>query len=152
VLLHPGTEIYVAPRLRKADPVETPHVNGNGNKGKEKEKSIKMRLIPGRVASTWGQPVSPEVGELEDVIYCSEESLRRVRRKLADEGDGPVYVRIKKNENFSKKATDVEETKEGEEEEDLGLEGWLTGWDEVPDGCCVIAGIKEDWSEWASIR
>lgn len=107
-----------------------------------------MRLIPGRVASTWGQPVFPEVGELEDVIYCCEESLRRVRRKLGDEGDGPVYVRMKRIE----KATDAEGTKEGEEEEDVGLEGWLTGWDQVPDGYCVIAGIKEDWSEWASIR
>lgn len=128
-------------------------MNGNGSaKGKEKEKSIKMRLIPGRVASTWGRPVTPEVGELEDVIYCSEDSLRRVRRKLWDEGDGPVYVRMKKNESIAKKAADVEAAKEGEEEEDVGLEGWLTGWDEVPDGCCVIAGIKEDWSEWASIR
>lgn len=111
-----------------------------------------MRIIPGRVASTWGRPTPPEVGELEDVIYCSEESLRRVRRRLADEGDGPVYVRMKKTESLSKKATDVEATKEGEEEEDVGLEGWLTGWDEVSDGCCVIAGIKEDWSGWASIR
>jgi hypothetical protein len=51
-----------------------------------------------------------------------------------------------------KKTTDGEATKEGEEEEDVGLEGWLTGWEEVPDGCCVIAGFKEDWSEWASVR
>jgi len=152
VLLHPGTEIYVAPRLRKAESVESPLINGSGNTiGKEKDKSIKMRLIPGRVASTWGQPVPPEIGELEDVIYCSEASLRRVRRKLGDEGDGPVYVRMKKIEDVSKKAIDNEDTK-GEEEEDLGLEGWLTSWEEVPDGCCVIAGIKEDWSEWASIR
>jgi hypothetical protein len=111
-----------------------------------------MRLIPGRVASTWVQPVFPEVGELEEVIYCSEESLRRVRRKLGDEGDGPVYVRMKRTESAVKKAADAATAKEGEEEEDVGLEGWLTGWDEVPDGCCVIAGIKEDWSEWASIR
>lgn len=132
----------------------TPHVNGNGNgnKGKEKEKSIKIRLIPGRVASTWGQPVLPEVGELEEVFYCSEESLRRVRRKLGDEGDGPVFVRMKRIEDISKKAIDNGDTKEGEEEEDRGLKGWLTGWDEVPDGCCVIAGTKEDWSEWASVR
>jgi hypothetical protein len=129
--------------------VESPLVKGNGNtKGKEKEKSIKMRLIPGRVASTWAQPVTPEVGELEVVIYCSEGSLRRVRRKMGAEGDGAVYVRMKRTE----KATDGEATKEGEEEEDMGLEGWLTGWEEVPDGCCVIAGIKENWSEWASIR
>jgi hypothetical protein len=134
--------------------VESPLVNGNGNtKGKEKERSIKMRLIPGRVASTWGQPVFPELGELEDVIYCSEGSLRRVRRKLGDEGDGPIYVRMKRTESIlKKKTTDGEATKEGEEEEDVGLEGWLTGWDEVPDGCCVIAGIKEDWSKWASVR
>ena len=111
-----------------------------------------MRLIPGRVAFTWGRPVTPEVGESDDVIYCSEDSLRRVRRKLVDEGDGPIYVRMKRTENVAQKATDVGAAKEGEEEEDVGLEGWLTGWDEVPDGCCVIAGIKEDWSEWASIR
>jgi hypothetical protein len=86
------------------------------------------------------------------VIYCSEGSLRRVRRKLGDEGDGPIYVRMKRIESILKKTTDGEATKEGEEEEDVGLEGWLTGWDEVPDGCCVIAGIKDDWSEWASIR
>jgi len=111
-----------------------------------------MRLIPGRVASTWGRPTPPEVGELEEVFYCSEESLRRVRRKMGDEGDEPVYIRMKRTESILKKTTDVEATKEGEEEEDLGLEGWLTGWEEVPDGCCVIAGIKEDWSEWTSIR
>ena len=111
-----------------------------------------MRLIPGRVASTWDQPTPPEVGELEDVIYCSEDSLRRVRRKLGDEGDGPVYVRIKRTESILKKTTDGEATKDGEEEEDVGLEGWLTGWEEVPDGCCVVAGTKEDWSKWASVR
>ena len=71
---------------------------------------------------------------------------------MGDEGDGPIYVRMKRTENVAQKATDVEATKEGEEEEDTGLEGWLTSWDKVPDGCCVIAGIKEDWSAWASIR
>jgi hypothetical protein len=131
-------------------------VNGNGSgKNKEKSKSIKMRLIPGKVASNWGQPISPEVGELEEVIYCSEQSLRRVRRRLNQEGEGMIYVRIKKSEqNPGDVVTKEEEVTDGSKEnEEQGLEGWLAVWDEVPDGCCVVAGAaKEDWSVRGSIR
>lgn len=114
-----------------------------------------MRLIPGRVAGQWAQPsVEVEVGELENVIYCSEGSLRRVRRKLGQgqEGEGAIYVRAKRPGMADKKDDRVEGGKE-EEEEDLSVEGWLMGWDEMPDGCCVLAGpARRNWSEWASIR
>ena len=123
-------------------------------KGKEREKSVKMRLIPGRVASTWGRPSDMEVGELEEVIFCSEGSLRRVRRRLNLDGDGAVYVKMKSVDKANVKQEKAEdEAAEKEEEEDQGLEGWLTVWKEVPEGCCVIAGpAKEDWTEWASVR
>jgi len=113
-----------------------------------------MRLIPGRVASSWGQPTIPEVGELEKVIYCSEESLRRVRRKLGNDGDGAIYVRMKKvgEKSFNVKQKEEEEGKEDGEKGDMGLEGWLAAWVEVPDGCCVVAGQTEDWSKWAAVR
>jgi len=116
-----------------------------------------MRLIPGRVAGQWGQPsVEVEVGELENVIYCSEGSLRRVRRKLGQEGEGEgaIYVRAKRGDLAEKSEKDGKGEKEEEqEEEDLTLEGWLMGWDEMPDGCCVLAGpARKNWSEWASIR
>jgi len=123
-------------------------------KGKEKEKSVKMRSIPGRVASTWGRPSDPEVGELEEVIYCSEGSLRRVRRRLNLDGDGAVYVKIKSVDKATVKQEKAEDAAaEKEYEEDQGLEGWLTSWKQVPEGCCVIAvPAKEDWTEWASVR
>jgi len=114
-----------------------------------------MRLIPGRVAGEWAQPsVEVEVGGLENVIYCSEGSLRRVRRKLGQEGEGEgaIYVRAKRPGMADKKDDRAEGGKE-DEEEDLSLEGWLIGWDEMPDGCCVLAGpARAHWSEWASIR
>lgn len=157
VLLHPGTEIYVAPRLRKVDPESTPMPNGSiSTKGKEKDKSAKMRLIPGRIAGAWVEPDHPDVGELEEVIFCSERSLRRVRRKFSQEGDGAIYVRLKKLDDMSKAEQKVDDGTEGgskEKEEDMGMEGWLMSWDEIPDECCVIAGAaKDEWSEWASIR
>lgn len=118
-----------------------------------------MRLIPGRVAGQWAQPsVKVEVGELENVIYCSEGSLRRVRRKLGQgqEGEGAIYVRAKRPGMADKKDDKTQEgklDKEEEEEEDLSVEGWLMGWDEMPGDCCVLAGpARANWSEWASIR
>jgi hypothetical protein len=80
--------------------------------------------------------------------------LRRVRQKLGDEGDEAFYVRMKRSGNVLKKEVVAGEKKEGEEEEaDLDLEGWLTAWEEVPDGCCVIAGaVKENWDGWGIIR
>lgn len=114
-----------------------------------------MRLIPGRVAGQWAQPsVGVEVGELENVIYCSEGSLRRVRRKLGQgqEGEGAIYVRAKRPGMADTKDDGAEGGKENEEE-DLSLEAWLMGWEEMPDGCCVLAGpARKNWSEWASIR
>jgi hypothetical protein len=67
------------------------------NKGKAKAKNVKMRLIPGRIAGRWGIPTleeGMEVGELENVLFCSTGSLRRVRRKLVseEEGEGAIDV------------------------------------------------------------
>jgi hypothetical protein len=152
--LHPGTEIYVAPRLRtiKSDqgPTQIPYGNGNG-KEKEKEVSYKIRMIPGRVASQWARgPTFPEieVGELENVFYCSEGCLRRVRRKLQNqEGEGAIYVKARRG--FAKRSGKEKE----EEEEDITIEGWLVAWKEMPDGCGVFAGAaRPNWSEWGSIR
>jgi hypothetical protein len=88
------------------------------------------------------------VGELENVFYCSEGSLRRVRRKLqGQEGEGAIYVKARRG--FAKRSG---KEKEEEEEEDLTIEGWLVGWEVVPDGSCVLAGpARANWSEWASI-
>jgi hypothetical protein len=89
------------------------------------------------------------VGELENVFYCSEGSLRRVRRKLqGHEGEGAIYVKAKRG---SVEKSGKQEEKEGEE--DMTIEGWLVAWKEMPDGCCVLAGAaRVNWSEWASIR
>ena len=118
-----------------------------------------MRLIPSRVAGQWAQPsVEVEVGGLENVIYCSEGSLRRVRRKLGQgqEGEGAIYVRAKRPgmaDTKDDKAQEGKVDKDEEEEQGLSVEGWLIGWEEMPDGSCVLAGpARANWSEWASIR
>jgi hypothetical protein len=122
-------------------------------KGKSKGKNVKMRLIPGRIAGQWGSPTLDEgieVGELENVLFCSRGSLRRVRRKLAreDEGEGAMYIRLERPSlpKVQDRDKEGEEEKEGKEV-DEGLEGWLVAWDEMPDGCCVLAGAeKEGWA------
>jgi hypothetical protein len=129
-------------------------MNGNDNSPgvlKENGKSIKMRLIPGKVASKWGQPsVAMEVGDLENVLYCSEGTLRRVRRRLGREGDGGVYVKAKRTGGKPKPVSTEED---GDEEKVIELEGWLIAWEEMPEGCCVLAGPpRENWSDWGNIR
>jgi hypothetical protein len=112
-------------------------------------------MIPGRVAGQWGHPdIALEVGELENVLLCSDRSLRRVRRKLAIEGEGAVYVRLERNAppTTATEASGTTESKE-EKEEDEGLEGWLAAWDEMPEGCAVLAGLeKEGWSNWDIVK
>jgi hypothetical protein len=110
-----------------------------------------MRLIPGRVAGQWARGptcAEIEVGELENVFYCSEGTLSRVRRRLqGQEGEGALYFKARRG--FVKRSGKEKE----EEEEDMTIEGWLVAWGEMPDGCCVLAGAaRANWSEWASIR
>lgn len=114
-----------------------------------------MRLIPGRIAGQWGRPsLDIEVGELENVLFCSERSLSRVRRKLAIEGEGAVYVRLDRcAPKPAGSSTDAQAEAREEQEEEQGLEGWLAGWDEMPDGCCVLAGPdKEGWTGWQTVK
>jgi peroxin-1 len=122
-------------------------------KGKSKGKNVKMRLIPGRIAGLWGIPTldeGMEAGELENVLFCSRSSLRRVRRKLAseEEGEGAIYVRLERPSlpKVQERDGEGEEAREAKEV-DEGLEGWLAAWDDMPEGCCVLAGAeKEGWS------
>lgn len=150
----------MAPRLRKAVTAQpsgstssSASVPQSDTKGKSKGKNVKMRLIPGQIAGQWGIPTldeGMEIGELENVLLCSRGSLRRVRRKLAseEEGEGAIHVRLERPSLPKARGRDKEgeEDKEGKEE-DEGLEGWLVAWDEMPGGCCVLAGAeKEGWA------
>jgi hypothetical protein len=154
VLLHTGTEVHVAPRLRKANGNDTTTLSSQALNGDTiehaKTKSAKIRLIPGRVAAQWAQPNAMS----DQTLYCSDQTLRMIQRKLGDESQSTTYVRAEMI-NIGKEAdgTGSTEDKKEEESKDDGLECDLAVWDEVPDGCGVIAGIsKKDWSEWARIR
>lgn len=168
MLLHPGTEIYVAPRIRKA-PAEVesgPQDVGQGrrDKGKGKDKSVGMRLVPGRIAGRWGQPptaVSEGLGELERVFFTSEDSMGKARRRLGVEDKEGVYVRMARKPRLpvdGHAQGKMEEPKgdqkgDDEEEEEEGLEGWLFVWEQMPDGHCVVAGpAVEGWDEWTNVR
>lgn len=140
-------------------------VTESSRKGKEKEKSIKMRLIPPRIASQWGTPSVPEMelGELENVIYISPDSLARARRNLEIDGEEPVYIRLSQVSREPKGKTSKKITENGavsadadaaeDSSEATKTEGWLLGWNAMPEGCCVVGGLsKEGWSDWALVR
>ena len=141
----------------------------SSRKGKEKEKSIKMRLIPPRITSQWRTSPIPEMemelGELENVIYVSPESLGIVRRKLQIDGEGPVYVRISQVSKSPRDRASKEVIENGKADAEMGasedtesdkdtrMDGWLLPWKAIPEGCCVVAGpSKEGWSDWATVR
>lgn len=182
VLLHNGTEVYVAPRPRHAanTPSEqktisstsspgagpsgahqqTPSLQGNG-KGKGKEKSVELRMIPQDVASAWGRPGMEEgvtLGSLERVIFCSDETRRRVRRKLGVgvDGAGPIYVSLTIGERAGEQGEAKEENEkplDPKDETDGEMQAWLFVWDEMPDGHLVLAGKGyKEWSRWSKVR
>ena len=170
VLLHPGTEIYVAPRLRKpqsqsqgdsSSSSKAPALastNSASRKGKEREKTVKMRLLPPRIASQWGRIPTPEteLGELEKVIFTSKDSVERIRRKLEMAEEGPVYVRMTQAPTMKGDRSLPKEDAENGNAESGGeaqMEGWLVEWNQVPEGSCVVAGTaREGWSDWATVR
>ena len=102
-----------------------------------------------------------ELGELENVIYVSPETLGIVKRKLQIDGEGPVYVRISQVSKTPRDKTSKEITENGkadagedtESDKDAQMDGWLLPWRAIPEGCCVVAGpSKEGWSDWATVR
>jgi hypothetical protein len=70
-----------------------------------------------------------------------------------EEGEGAIHVRLERQSLPKARGRDKEgeEDKEGKEE-DEGLEGWLVAWDEMPDGCCVLAGAEKEGLSRGMIR
>jgi hypothetical protein len=130
----------------------------SSRKGKEREKTVKMRLVPPRIAAQWRSSPSLdlELGDLENVIYTSIGDLKKVRRKLDIHGESPVYGRLtqastpKSNTNAPTQGA----PEDGDDREDeVQLDGWLVAWEIMPEGCCVVAGPARDgWSDWTSVR
>lgn len=178
MLVNGDTEIYVAPRPRdapSAKPVEapkaviTPAASSASSKGKSpaKEASATLRVVPGRVGSKWGVPVlaalAAQVVGTDRVGWVSPSALNKIRRRLGHAQDGePVYVGLRRekeqpeeDDREKKEGAPEGEAKEGEQEveEELPLEAWLVGWDEVPRGCVVLAGeVDPTWSSWAQAK
>lgn len=144
--------------------------NGISGKGKEKAtngstvaKGFRARLIPGRIASTWGQP---ECTEAKDgrVLYCGKGVMERARRKLGGSGDMMVMVekvRLEgddetpgKGEDGAKDdATSKEAGEKADSDAEKQLECCLVEWDEVPDGHVVLGGqVHEEWDGWHVVR
>lgn len=160
MLLNADTEVYVAPRPRglKPKPQQEPTTLQPAvttAKGKEKptgsSRGFKARLVPGRVASQWGKPPAQQVSG--PVFLCAHNVLEKARRKFGVER-GDAYVRGVAENKKPEAGNVTNGDKEGEEgAKDDGMEGFLTEWDEVPDGCVVLLGnTSNEWEGWATIR
>ncbi|EIW73576.1 hypothetical protein TREMEDRAFT_67430 [Tremella mesenterica DSM 1558] len=171
VLVHPDTEVIVAPRPRKAiaAAVEEPRVVDTTNKEarpnkKARERNVRLRLIPPTVAAAWGQfqlseAQSTEVGSFA-VALCSPNTLRRLRRRLEYDDKRPPVFRLLKHgsKNVENEVTAVERDGDGHadgniEEDGQNLDVILVAWDEMPDGALVVTGEGLlQWQTWGSVK
>ncbi|RXK38546.1 hypothetical protein M231_04178 [Tremella mesenterica] len=171
VLVHPDTEVIVAPRPRKtiAAAVEEPRVVDTTNKEvrpseKVRERNVRSRLIPPTVAAAWGQFKLSEAQSMEAgsfaVVLCSSNTLRRLRRRLEYDDKRPPVFRLLKHgsKNVEKEVTAVERDDDGHaydniEEEGQNLDVSIVAWDEMPDGALVITGEGLlQWQTWGSVK
>jgi len=142
----------------KVPETQIPQPTSSNGKGKEKAsgnptKTFKVRVVPPRIAATWGIPDVPE--RQGKVMLCAQNVLDRGRRKFQMEGDVHVRAELVKQE---KEAQGVETSGDGKEadeaeKKDEGVEAWLVPWDEMPEGCVVLLGkVEEDWQKWGTVR
>jgi peroxin-1 len=131
-------------------------VNGKSSNGKIR--SSRLRLVPPRVAATWGDielgdDVREQIGT-EKVCLCSPLTLRRVKRRLGQEGDGSIYVKLQlaRSKPVDAVQSVEEETKRDEVDGDEGVGVWLVEWEEMPDGCLVLEGAEGKYGQWGEVR
>jgi peroxin-1 len=171
VLANADTEVFVAPRPRKEDgakeqsrviePVASNPSSGS-RKGKERAQvfdGVSCRFVPPRVAAKWGDLGLSE-GDLESVgseavVLCSSTTSRRIRRKSGKEGQNRLYVKLNKRREDEKpidgEGNEAETTDEKADAEGPG--GWLTVWDEMPEGCVSVTGqLDQEWAEWCTVQ
>jgi peroxin-1 len=172
VLLANDTEVYVTPRPRgstsaPAIPSQTTLSNGNG-KGKEKdseapdpEPSVKLRLVPPRVASQWGQPTLSDEYEkhptAERVAFCSNRTLERLKQKLKLKSGSPTpTVQLSRVSASSPSLKGTEPEMNGNyttDREAERLEVCLVNWSDVPLNCIVVGGeLVPEWQEWQIVE
>ncbi|ORY27869.1 P-loop containing nucleoside triphosphate hydrolase protein [Naematelia encephala] len=176
VLVHADTEIFVAPRPRdsgskaqveKPQLIDSPSASTSkrtiNTSKKSKEKGMKLRLVPQRVATQWGEPnLAPaqlEAAGSEKVGLCSAETLDRVKKKLGrKEKDEAVFVKLTQSLKGKEKAqadkvVASEKSKEVPEQNEEIVEVFLVSWEEMPAGCVVLTGkANADWQDWADVR
>lgn len=136
--------------------------SSGSRKGKERAQAVdgvSCRFVPPRVAVHWGDLGLSE-GDLESVgsgavVLCSPTTSRRIRRKLGKEGQNRLYVKLNKRKEEEKpidgEGHEAETTDEKADAEGPG--GWLTVWDEMPEGCVSVTGqLDEEWAEWYTVQ
>ena len=169
VLVHPETEIYVAPRSRPGKPPEavdqqismpsSPSSSHPSRKKKEqKTKAFKLSLIPPRIASQWGDLDVPQdeldISGPDRLMVCSSDTLDRIRSKNGDTGSGPLWVRVDLDITAGIDTSSVDlQAPDVEEEGKLGMDAWLVQWDEMPDGCIAPLGmVDSEWHEHGQVQ
>ncbi|WWC70586.1 uncharacterized protein I206_104537 [Kwoniella pini CBS 10737] len=164
-LLNMDTEVYVAPRPRemskpKEQIISNPsQQNGSGNvDGKRKGKYISLRLIPYRVASTWGTPDNASINKSK-LALCSSNTIERIRRKLGLKVDkNDVIIQLDETDEDKvmpndTSAVQVEAEKKSLEPEIKNTELQLVEWDEMPDGHVTIIGGAQAWeNQWSIVK
>ncbi|WWC88849.1 uncharacterized protein L201_003764 [Kwoniella dendrophila CBS 6074] len=165
VLLNNDTEVYVAPRPRGLAPPKQQAIdtsastNGTKNVTSKSNGSVKLRLIPPRIAASWGKVNIPSGVTSAKVGLCSPHTLDKIRRKIKSKSPTPeVNVALeqeKEEKDKSQESTKPISNGENGDSNNLAKQSDLpvVEWDEMPDGYITVLGTIEDWeSQWGSVK
>ena len=170
VLIHADTEVFVAPRPRTDTGVkaeEAPRViepstlvsKDAKGKGRDKGPSVKLRLVPGRIASQWGQPELLEGISTLQVGLCSARTITRLKEQLSISDKSPVHVSLRFPRRQNQPQNTVSENRSpssddpGGSDEGISRDLHILCWDEVPDGHIVLGGKQNpNFPEWAQVK
>nr|ODO01145.1 peroxin-1 [Cryptococcus depauperatus CBS 7855] len=163
VLIKADTEIFVAPRSRMTTIHGTKQTSSTASTmaySKSQAASsnikslptIKLRLVPPRIASSWGQfiPSPEDLANVDDetALVCSEDDLQRIKRYLRATEDKPIYVKV---ESYSP-LRDQPSTATQQEPQAENAEVLLTSWKEMPRNCVTFIGKTKFWQEaWGTV-
>lgn len=168
MLVHPDTEIYVAPKPRskpKSTTTSPPsEVIGADSQGTAKEKAVKLRIIPQRVAAAWGRPeTGHELASGEVAVWANPDTIARIRKKLSLEKQEEASIRLRKRRSAAKADAEQLEPQTGPSSAaepndvagslslDPAVSAWLFPWDTIPDGSIVVQG-KDVGMDWARVE
>ena len=112
----------------------------------KKGKSVRARLIPAKVAASWGD--LDEVEGSGRVLLCAPDVLSRCRRMLGPGSQDAATITLIKEQasDLGPFGGDAEA-----DTEDTTLDLALIEWDTLPDGSVVIPTSEEAFEGWGVV-